>query len=285
MKNSALVALLALIVLIGAGCSHKPTTVEELRSAGVKAFLDRNFPVARGYFQKALAQNPSDKKLLFFTGVCFKREMSYDSAFTYLRKADLLYPRDRDINQELKPVAEITEQWGAAISAVSVLVSTGDNVSQYYHDLALYSAKNKQPLITIFYQRKLLQENPDSLVEWTRLIDLALQVDSLEIARGLLDTATAKFGQSDDLLSLVGMLRAHEGKYAESERILRGLADKYPNSSVHKVHLANVLSMSSDKPKIQEAIDILKSVPSPDKKAFGVDSLQGILERQLQGEK
>lgn len=284
MKSAHILTWSALVVSIAVGCSHKPTTVEELRSAGVKAFLDHNFTVARGYFQKGLAQAPSDKKLLFFTGVCFKREMSYDSAFTYLRKADLLYPKDRDINQELKPVAEITENWGAAISAVSVLIATGDDVNQYYRDLARYSAKNKEPLITIFYQRKLLQQNPDSLIEWTRTAQLALQVDSLDLARSLIDSATARFGPSDDIESLVGMLRAHEKKYDEAERILRGLYTKHPNSSIDKIQLANVLSMSSDRPKIQEAIDLLKSVSTPEKKAYGVDSLEIMLEKQLQGD-
>jgi tetratricopeptide (TPR) repeat protein len=273
-----LVPLLALTLL---SCSREPKTVDALRSAGQKALLDRNYAKARGFFQKGLAKAPSDKGLLYFTGLCFQREGSYDSALTYLRKADILYPKDRDINQALKPVAELTQSWGYAIGATSVLIATGDDPRLYYHDLAVYSAKNHQPMITMYYQRKVLEQYPDSIMEWVRLGGVALELDSLDVARMLLDTALAKFGRSDHLYGLVGLLRAKEGNYPEAERIFRVLYGKDSSLTTNKLNLANVLSHYPIKAKKLEALDLLRAIPSDEGKEFKVDSLIMIIQKEV----
>jgi tetratricopeptide (TPR) repeat protein len=281
MTKHPFLGLILIGICLGASCSHEPKTTAELVEAGKKAFLAEQYAKARGYFQTGLKTAPSDKDLLYYTGLCFQRESSYDSALTYLRKADILYPRDRGINQALKPVAEITHHWGYAIGAISVLVSTGDDLHRYYRDLARYSARNGEPTITVFYQRKLKEENPDSLMEWVRLTMVEFDLDSVDVARHLIDTAVAKFGRNDQLLPLVGLLRAHEGNYPEAEKIFRSLVAKYPDASNNKVNLANVLSEYPQREKKQEAIDFLLSIPESDRGDLNVDSLIIMIKKDM----
>src|SRR5512138_1015978 len=100
MKSTSLrFFLLAVLVLLG--CSREPKTVADLAAAGDKAYFAGQYPEARVYYFKALAQKPSDKHVLYFTGMSYSREGTLDSALTYLKRADLLYPNDREINSEI----------------------------------------------------------------------------------------------------------------------------------------------------------------------------------------
>ena len=274
------VALLALVSLV-ASCHREPKTLEEFRATGLREFNDSHWSTARGYFQKGLGKAPSDKQLLYLTGLCYKRETLYDSAVVVLKKADYLYPKDREINLALREVAELDGKWGYAIGAISVLVATGDNIADYYDDLARLSARNNEPLITMFYQRKLLSKDHDNQMQWTRLISVAISLDSLDVARAYLDSAEAKFGPNDEIMACKGKLEGGLGHMAEAEKIFRALYDKDPNSSSNKFNLANLLSNSSDKATKLEAIELLKLIPAADAKEYKSDSLIMLIQKQV----
>ncbi|MFZ1683712.1 MAG: hypothetical protein WAU88_06225 [Candidatus Zixiibacteriota bacterium] len=281
MIKSSLFAICLSVGLLAVSCSREPQTLDELRSAGQREFNDAHWSQARSYFQKALAKAPSDKQLLYLTGLCYKRESIYDSAVVILKKADYLYPRDREINLALREVADLDGKWGYAIGAISVLVATGDKIEDWYTDLARLSARNNEPLISMFYQRKLQKINHEDLQEWTRLITVSLMIDSIPIAQIYLDSAIAKFGMNDDLMACRGKLEGALGNMAEAERIFRILYVKNPNLSANKYNLANVLSHANDKSLKMEAIELLKLIPEAEQKIYRADSLIILIQKQV----
>jgi tetratricopeptide (TPR) repeat protein len=281
MHKISLLSLLLVASLIGFSCSGEPKTLEDLRAAGLKAFNKTEWNSARGYFQKALLKAPSDKQLLYFTGLCYKRESMYDSAVVFLKKADFLYPKDREINIALREVAEKTGDWKYALGAISVLISTGDNVENYWDDLARLTAKNSEPLITMYYQRKLQVRDHENVTQWTRLISVALKLDSIEVGRTYLDSAYAKFGPSDELLTCKGQLESALGHMVEAEKIFRSLLAKRPDYTPYKYNLANLLASANDKATKIEAINLLKEIPADEGKDYKVDSLIMLIQKQV----
>jgi tetratricopeptide (TPR) repeat protein len=281
MKKSAIFAVCLSIVLLALSCSREPKTLDELRAAGQREFNDAHWSVARSYFQKALMKAPSDKQLLYLTGLCYKRESIYDSAVVMLKKADYLYPRDREINIALREVADLDGKWGYAIGAISVLIATGDKIENWYSDLARLSARNNEPLISMFYQRKLQKINHEDQQEWARLISVSLMIDSLPIAQLYLDSAIAKFGMNDELMACKGKVEGSLGHMAEAEKIFRTLYAKNPNLSANKYNLANVLSSAADKTSKMEAIELLRLIPEGERKNYHADSLIILIQKQV----
>ena len=281
MIKSSLFAICLTVGLLAVSCSREPQTLDELRSAGQREFNDAHWSVARSYFQKALGKAPSDKQLLYLTGICYKRESIYDSAVVMLKKADYLYPRDREINLALREVADLDGKWGYAIGAISVLVATGDKIEDWYSDLARLSARNNEPLISMYYQRRLQKLNHEDLLEWTRLISVALMIDSLPIAQLYLDSAVTKFGMNDELMACKGKLEGSLGHMAEAEQIFRTLYTKNPNLSTNKYNLANALSSANDKSRKLEAIELLRLIPEGERGPFHADSLIMLIQKQV----
>ncbi len=99
-----LIKLSILFLLLAAGCGES-ISVDELRRTGEQSFVDQDYVKARQCFLKALNKEPSDRDLLYFAGMCYKRDFVYDSALIYLRRADILYPDDREINSQIYEVA------------------------------------------------------------------------------------------------------------------------------------------------------------------------------------
>ena len=98
MKLSTLIFLIIGCTILSGmflGCSGEKD-VEELRALGKKAFLEQDYQKARQYFLEAITEAPSDRELLFLTGMSFKRDFLLDSAMFYLKKVDLLFPDDRE---------------------------------------------------------------------------------------------------------------------------------------------------------------------------------------------
>ncbi|MEW5993840.1 MAG: hypothetical protein AB1744_05525 [Candidatus Zixiibacteriota bacterium] len=247
------IALLLLLAGLFVGCSNKPQTFEELTDAGERAFLDEDYARARGYFSEAAAKKPSDKHVLYLLGVSYARDFLYDSAFHYLKRADLLHPRDREINLELYRVARALEEWKTAIRAIHVLIERGDPPEQHYRELAELNMNiDNYAVAYTFYRRVLAQEAHDPDVH-LHVANLAAQLDSIDVALRVIDSAIEQFGPADQFLLNKSLFLAGRQQYREAERILRSLLAGDTGALAYKLNLANILSSQDDRAKKEEA--------------------------------
>lgn len=263
-------------------CSGGKTDLESLRAAGKKAFSDRNYPEARTLFNKALLLAPSDPEILYFNGLAYKRDYLYDSALIFIKRADLVRPGNSEYNREILDLAQQTENWEYALRAISVLVKNGEPVQNYYTKLAELTARNKQPVLALYWQRKVVEQDTTNLDELFRAISVALTIDSLTAAEQFLNTAERRFGPSDPLTANRGMLLIHQKKYPQAIALFRTLVAKDTANYGFRLNLANALSMMPERADRQEALNIYKTIPTEFGSQFKVDSLIISLEKELQ---
>ncbi len=276
---------LLLLVLSACGwiaCSGGRTDLESLRADGKKAFADRNYVEARTLFNKALLLAPSDPEILYFNGLAYKRDYLYDSALIFIKRADLVTPNNAEYNREILDLAQRTENWEYALRAISVIVKNGEPVERFYSQLAEFTARNKQPALSLFWQRKVVASDTTNVDELYRMISISLSLDSLPLAEELLSVAERRFGPSDPLSANRAMLMIHQGKYAQAATAFRTLVAKDTANAGYRLNLANALSMMPAKENKQEALAIYRTIPTALATDFKVDSLIAALEKELQ---
>jgi tetratricopeptide (TPR) repeat protein len=281
MRLPIIFSLLAVTALV-AGCSGKPQTLEELTRAGDKAFTDARFPEARASYQKALLLKPSDRHLLYFTGLTFRREQMYDSALGYLKRADLLHPGDREINLEIRDLARQTQNWRYAIDAIKTLIATGDREEDHYRDLVELYARDSAALMAYYYQKKIIDQQPDSPDEYMRLINVALAVESVTVALEYLDSAVARFGERNEFLANQAFILVYQKNYDGAEQLFRKTIANDSTVLGYRLGLANVLSMSEDRAKLRESLDLYRQIRARlGTDQYNVDSMIAVLEQQV----
>lgn len=270
-----------LITLALVGCSQKPASVIDLTTAGDKAFFGQDYAKAREHYGMVLAQKPSDKHALYFTGLSYSRQGSYDSAIVYLKRADLLYPRDREINAEIYNIAREVEGWRYAIDAIRVLIATGDPEQQYYAELAEMYTLDSFPLQAYYYQMKVVNSGTNDPNEYMQLIGLALHVDSLEVAERYLDSSEAKFGQHYSITANRAFVMAYREQYDEAEALFREALESDSTSIALRLGLANVLSFSEENSKLRESLTLYRGISEQTGGQYKADSMVAVLEQRL----
>lgn len=279
------IILVSLLIGFFGSCSQEPQTLEELKKAGEKAFINEDYAAARKYLSKAVAQRPSDRHLLYLLGISYQRDYLYDSAFFYLKRVDVLFPGDREVNLELYKIAEAIEDWKNAIKAIHVLVKTGDPIEQYYSALAELNLKNENFKAAYYFYRKLLETQPDNPNHHLVVANLAAQLDSLDVSLAVTDSALEKFGPKVEFLLNKGMFLTAKRRYQESEAIFRSLLASDSSSVPYKLNLANVLASQDDRGKKQEAYRLYLDLKPVVGGEFRLDSMISALEKELNIEK
>jgi tetratricopeptide (TPR) repeat protein len=277
-----LISLLLLLSLsMAAGCSG-PGSVKEHRAAGKEAFFNQDYAKARQHFLEALTAKPSDKELLHFIALCYRRDFMYDSAYFYLKQSDLLHPNDRETNLQIREVAIELAEWDGAISAVNVLANTGDGFEKHYTQLSDLWARANSPINAMFWARKALDSSPNSpeLYLWTAY--LAGLCDSLDVALVVLDSAIMIFDSTDAFVANKATILGRKKEYVAAERLLRPVAEKYPEAPEYQFDLAVILSEQDDREKKQEALQLLRELEPQAPSQLRVDSMIAELEKSLQ---
>jgi tetratricopeptide (TPR) repeat protein len=234
--------------------------------------LNEDYAKARAYLGKAASLKSSDRDVLYYLGMSYQREFFLDSALFYLKRADLLHPLDREVNEALYPIAAQLKEWDLAARAIMVLVQTGDPIEQYRERLADLNVKMGNNIIAFVHARELLKTdslNPD---RYYQLSVLAFKIDSFQVAEDVVDRAIDKFGPNPAFLSSKGMLLTQKSEYAEAEKIFRPLLEA-DSSVINKYRLASALIDQSARTKKEEAYRLysdIKDVVGPELK---VDSL------------
>jgi len=273
--------IIATILLISA-CSKEPETFDELVSAGQTAFVRDDYVTARKYLGQAIKIKASDKSVLYFLGISYQRDFAYDSAIVYLKRADILYPNDREINLELYKVSLALQDWENAIKAVGVLVNTGDRIEDFYSQLAELNIKHDNFQAAYVFFGKLIENEPDNPNWYIQQANVAIELDSLPAAVRILDAGLDRFGELEELLLNKAMFLTSWRKFEQAEGILRTLVKNNSANFGYRNNLANVLLAQKITSKKKEAYLILKEIqPLITDPRFPIDSMITALEEEL----
>jgi tetratricopeptide (TPR) repeat protein len=214
-------------------------------------------------------------------GMSYQREYLLDSALFYLKRADLLHPNDREINQAIYPIAAELREWEVAARAVNVLIETGDSLAHYRLKLADLNLKMGNYIVAFIHMRKLLESSPDDPDRYYQMAVVAQQVDSIDVALAVVNDAIDRFGEQSRFLQTKGVLYTTLGEYEKAERILRRLLASESSSLIYKVTLANALAMQPSGKKKLEAFELYKQVQGKVSPALKVDSILTSLQQEL----
>lgn len=279
MKTKTILLLLLMSVVFG--CSGEPENFDDVMKAGQRAYVDKDYAKAREYFLRAYKEQPSNKDVLFFLGISYARDFVYDSAYSFLRRADLLHPNDRAVNLELYPLAIALDEYTQAILCIRVLIATGDPPSMYYRDLAELHAKKEQYILAYNLLRQDLDQKLEDTNTYIELANLAGLADSASLGVAILDTAIQKFGH----VPRIDLARANKlamaGRFRDAEKIYRDyISEGYDNPKL-RLSLASVLIPQESREKRMEAYHIMKAVRDSTGAIPGYDSALSALEDTL----
>ena len=280
-KTIGLISLLTFAAFLG-GCSS-PETVEELRAAGKKAYLDEKYGEAREYFLKGLAQKPSDKDLLYFLASSYQKDSMYDSALFYLQRSNLLFPGERETNYRIYKIALMLEEWDAAISAVNAMAEIDGNVDRHAGELMMLWASNGSPINALYWGRRAIEHDPDQIQWYLGVAQNAVPCDSIEVGLAAIDSALNRFDSTyrDELLIQKGVLLVEAERPAEAEEIFRPYVEANPQSVRYRHYLANALAGQPGREKKEEALTLFKEIQPAVGEEAQVDSVMAWLEETL----
>ncbi len=274
--------LLLLLTVLCLSCAKEPKTFEELQTAGENAFIDNDYSSAKLYLHKALQLKSSDRDALYYLGQTFQKTHDDDSAVYYFKRADILYPNDRELNQAIYKSAKIINDYENCIKAINTLIKTGDAAEPYYFELADLNLKKGNIIVSFQLLRKIWEKGTDDPGIYLGLGNVAVQVDSVDLAIRVLKEAIEKFGEKEQFVMNLAIYLAGADKLPEAERTLKKLLVKQPNSQVIKFNLANILSMYDSKAKKEESLKLYQNLRVEYGNVMGLDSLIIDLLQQLE---
>jgi len=275
------IMFLILILGIILGCGKEPQSFDEFLTTGKEAFNKGEYAQAREYLTEAIKLKPSQYEALFFLGLSYSRDYQIDSALTYLKKADLYFKEDREINLELYKVAATANDAQTTMNAIKVLIKTGDPPDYYDQQMADLNAQLGKYYNALYYYRKLLEKDPENPNRYLDLANCAVKTDSLEFGLSVLDSAETKFGSRPEIQLNRGVFLASLERYDEAEKILRNLYNSDTLAFSFRLSLAHVLASQDDIDKKKEAYRHYIFLNSKSPGNFNLDSLITALDEEL----
>jgi len=272
--------ILAMMLALLAACGGD--SVEKLRTEGKEYYEEGNYGEARKRFVAALAQTPGDQDLLFHAGLAYQRDYMYDSAIYYLKRADILNPNNREINEKIYEVANKLADYPNVFSAITVLAETGDGYDRYYEELSSLFDKQNEPGKAFYWARKATARGTDDAEIYLTAARRAADYDSTEVALALLDTAMTKWPDDPRFPGIKGLVYYHTGKLLAAEMILRPLAESAPPGvESFRFDLARVLVDQDSRAKKQEGLAMLEKLQPLMPPGNPIDSVIADVRRQL----
>jgi len=270
MRIGLLVLMATLIVV---GCQGEPETLEELTAAGRKAFGESDYHKSRMYFSQAVLQDASNREILYLLGVSYMKEQMWDSATHFLKRVDILHPKDRETNLNLYESAVRAEDHEIAREALRTIIETGDPEEMYLEDLANLSVQMEDYIWANYYARKLLDLQPDKPNSYVYAANTAAEVGSLSVSMEIINGAIEEFGPKPEFLANKGLFFAAQGKHVESEKVFRQLIALDSTVGNYRVNLAHSLASQDDPAKKREALDIYVKIREHYPDPTGLDSV------------
>ena len=269
--------LLSLAVLVGCG----DDSVEALHAQGKKAFDERKYDEAVTSYRTAINTETTDRDLLLDCARAYRRLARYDSALYFLKRADLMHPRDKEINEQVREVAISLGDWQNAIDAIETLASLSGSHDPYFEELADLWLRNGHEGRAFYWSRKALRKNPDLRSFYVQTAKWAARYDSVNVAVELMDTAIAHFGPESEFLYNKAVFLASRGDLFEAEQILRPMAQS-GSAPILRLTLAGVLESYPERAKKAEALEIYRELRAEMPVNSPIDSLIGHLEKLLE---
>ena len=272
------IAAVAVSLCIACGGSSR---LEEIKSTGRQAFLAEDYKEARSILQEGLMEWPADRDLLYYMGMTYRHLSYYDSAIAFLKRADIMHPKDREINEQLYEVAYTVGDWDVALAALSGLVATGDPIEEHYDQYAELWARKDHPINAYFWTQKSLEVNPDNQENYIRAAQLSLICQTGPSPAEWIDSAITRFGESDFLWRNKAEVLYKSGEYADAERILRIQYDRDTTNLGMRLTLARVLAEQDGRDKKREAVTLLETLRERMGPEYQIDSLIDSLNRVI----
>ena len=272
--------ILVAIAITGCGGSD---SVEGMLAAGNEAFEERNYTEAREYYLRGLAIDNKSRDLLLACGRAYQQDYLLDSAIYYFKRADLMQPGDREINEEIREVAKALGDWQNAIDAIETLARLDGTQEPYHIELADLRLKNNQPGRAYYHARHALLAGPDIPGLYIQTASMATTYDSVEVAIEVLDAGIAKFGPMDQFVVNRAMLQAGQGNFGQAEVALRTVIDQsgIPQPAL-TLNLANVLAAQPQRAKKEEALRLYEEIREVMSHSFPIDSLMQAVREALE---
>jgi len=272
---------LILVVLFGMGCSGGDN-VEEWKAEGKQAFLSQDYTKTRECLQKVLVKQPSDRESLRFIGISYQRDFMYDSALFYLKRIDILYPNDRSINQQIHALATALGEEEDAIRAIYTLAKTGDGYEKYYGQLLVLSEDAGNYRNALHWGRKAIGSQPDTLRWYFHTSNMASKLDSFDVAIEILDSASSRFGDNNQILARKANLLGAKGDYPEAELLVRDILARDTTTDYRsRLSLALILSHQDEIEKKQEALGLYREIEKSAPYELRIDTVIANLEKDL----
>ncbi len=274
--------ILLLLTFFCLSCTKAPQTFKELQTAGQNAFIEGDYSSAKQYLNKALQIKPSDRDALYYLGQTFQKLHNDDSAVYYFKRADILFPNNRELNLAIYKSANTINDYENTIKAINVLIKTGDAPEPYYLELANLNLKNGNIIVSFQLLRKIWENGTDSPGIYLGLGNVAVQVDSVDFAIKIIKEAIEKFGEKEQFVNdlAIYLVEAHE--LPKAEKLLRNYLDKYPNAQNLRRKLAKTLSLYDTKDKTEESLKLYKKIRQVYGGSNELDSIIVVLQQKLQ---
>lgn len=273
--------LLFFIVILFIGCSNEPKTIDELKQAGEKAFLKKDYPQARKYLAEGLLKKSSDRDMLYYMGMSFQRELQFDSALFYLKRADILYPNDRELNRAIYQSAKEINDYEDMLGAINVFIKNGDPEDQYLKEEADLNLRVGNVFLSFLQFRKIYEKGSDDPNVYLAMANLAGQVDSVDLAIQVMADAIKKFGEKIEFVTNYAIFLASADRLSEAEAALRKLLKEEPDSQAAQMNLANVLTMYKSRKKKIEGYHLYKELYDKYGNVLKLDSTVHALQQEL----
>ncbi len=273
--------LVIVLFLLVAGCTSEPKTDEEFIVTGTEAFTKQEFSKARDYLGTAVSRKPSDRQVLFYLGLSYSRDYLYDSAYYYLQRLNLLYPKDIEANREIYNLAIELKEWEGAMDALSTLIEAGDEPSQYWDELSELNKRVGRYENAFTFKKLLLEKEPENPTRYLELANVAALIDSVDLALDIIERATEKFGERQELLVNKGLYLAVAQRFTESESILRKLVLDDSTFIPARLNLAHTLASQKDIAKKREAYNLYLQLEPIATGNLSIDSMLVVLKDEL----
>ena len=275
--------LLFLFIITGflsVSCGQAPDDFQDLLNSGKDALAAGNYNKAVNNLMKALELSPSDRDVLYYLGLTFDKLALPDSAHTFLTRAYLLYPRDREINNDLLRICPQVNDYDGALKAIQALIVTGDSEKMHWPALANFNYAVDNMYLAAEYYRKLLAEFPDQPTYHLRLADALARLDKFDESNAALQNACDRFGPNPMAYSAMAFNYASMEKFDKAEEYLRKALELDPDNIPSWVNLGHMLRQRGGPDRKREALGIYRRFLENAPAEFGLDSLIKALEAE-----
>ncbi len=279
--NRPLILLFISTVMLISGCGEKARDMSMLKQQGIAAYEAKNFMQAINLCREGLKAEPSDRDFLYYLGVSYAEMDLFDSAIIYIRRAKVLYPRDREINRQLVQLCPRFQDYDCALRAIAVLIATGDNEKMYWPQLADLNYRVGNLILAVQYYKLALADNPN-IANYYLYLSVALgRLGKFEEAIKYLKQSIERFGPNEESYANMGTMYINLRRFDKAEECFRSSLALNPDNISIWINLANILTMSDDREKKLEGLEIYKKYRAQTPAMYNLDSLIPALESEL----